>query len=145
MKKLVFMIVFIFIGITCFADSLLNEIENGNTQKAKLLIKKNVGLSESDETGFNVLMSAALKGNFEIVKLLVAKGVGVNSVTKANVTPLMFACINDNYNIAKFLVEKGADVNARNKLNNTNTPLKYAIKSGNKKIITLLKSHGAFE
>jgi ankyrin repeat protein len=88
----------------------------------------------------------------KILKNYIGRGAMINAITPLNETILTMACRFGNYEIAKYLLEGGLfrsrpsfDVKtAINLKNNKNeAPLDLAYKAKNKKLIKLLKKHGA--
>jgi len=98
------------------------------------------GIIEQD--GWHPLHAAADRHNKEIVELLLAKGAKVNAKGGFfQETPLHVAADRYQLAIAEVLIAHGADVNAKNK--DGQTPLFLARTKNAKKIIALLKKHGA--
>ena len=61
--------------------------------------------------------------------------------TTYGTTPLHAAARSGHLLVAGLLIEKGAEVNAKDKKGRT--PLKLALEGGKKKVVALLKKHGA--
>ncbi len=60
--------------------TLIEYIQNDETEKAKALIEKGADVNQTDETGANAVMWAAYKGNVGILDLLAKKGADMNHV-----------------------------------------------------------------
>ena len=53
-------------------------IENGQTQRARILIENNVKLNERDKTGSTALLRASFYGFLDIIQQLLAANVDIN-------------------------------------------------------------------
>jgi ankyrin repeat protein len=83
-----------------------------------------------------------IEKHIRIMNYLLAKGVDINEKNKQGNT-ILFAAVNflSPKTVIEFLIQKGAKVNVIN--NYGESPLDWAIKKKRKKIIELLKKHGA--
>ena len=108
----------------------------GQMEVVKLLLKHKADINAKSGKG-TVLMGACFKGNVELATLLVKYKADVNSVNDLETTPLMYAILSQKIELIKLLLENGAlkDVKERS----GKTALDYAIQSGNKEIIQLIK------
>jgi len=93
---------------------LINSLENGNTELAKLLIVHNVDFNIKNAYGKTPLMIASMKGYIEIVELLLknkadSSGVDVNAVDSNGKSALAYAQENCKGFIAELLVKHGAN------------------------------------
>ncbi|XP_026384207.1 E3 ubiquitin-protein ligase HACE1-like [Papaver somniferum] len=91
--------------------------------------------------GRGCLHFAAAGGSLQVCKYLIENlKLGVDTKDGQGCTSLYHASLNGHFDMVRYLLEKGANPNASNDTNLT--PLHYAAKSGDTKIITLLPSKG---
>jgi len=87
------------------------------------------------------LISAIQNGDLDLVKYHTQSGVNLNyQHPEYLTTPLIESVNTGHFEITKYLLENGADVKLKAGFSN-DSPLSMARKSGNKRIIRLLKSH----
>jgi cytohesin len=115
---------------------------------ARFLIAKGANVNAKDMAGQTPLHVVCVHGKRNMVELLIAEGADVNARDYGGCTPLhrMFTIGRQRMDIAELLIAKGADVNA--KLPHTDsmgelTPLHYAVKSGDARIVRLFIEKGA--
>jgi len=106
------------------------------------------GINTKGKSGEELLRVASQAGMLELVKMLLANKVNVNAVDEQGRTALLQATrpcgtgiCDDRVGVAKALLEAGADVNLANK--DGQTPLFYAIYSGDTEMVQLLLEAGA--
>jgi len=127
--------------------ALYYAVEFNATEIVKLLLDKKAKILSP-----NLLLTAIKNGNKKIVEYLINNGAKafLNKKYEAGkITPLGFALnsYNINYELIEYIVLKGGDVNAKNVVGFT--PLdfisekKFMDQTVKKKIIALLKKHGA--
>ena len=130
--------------------TLLSAAQNGRSDMIKLLLDYQANVLKTNLK--EAFIEALLSGNLEIIKLLLDAGVNVNFKDKQGITPLMYTILFPNKNqeiFVELLVGAGAYVNAkferitkdgRHFIREINTPLSYAEKSGNLKLVSILKN-----
>jgi len=109
----------------------------------KLLLENGAELQKRQDRD-SYLMQAVCKENasIEIVKLLVKYGADINEEELNNLQggysyiPLMMAINFKNFHIAEYLIENGANLNYES---NGRSPLNYAVRAGNERILSLFK------
>ncbi len=116
----------------------------------KILIKKGANIQAVDDHGVSVFDNAVIgvvsrQTSMESLKFLVNQGLNVNKSTlkgkTTGYTALMMAARSNHIELAKYLISKGANVNAN--AEQGDTPLSIAMEEKHKKMIALLKKHGA--
>ena len=117
---------------------MVTAIANGDVQKVKDLLAKGADPKAKSNNGMQPIHFAVGGGNAEIFNLLLDKGADLKSKDKDGAEPIHFASISGNMEVFKLLLEKGADPNIKDK--SGESPIDHA---RNKKIVALLKSHGA--
>lgn len=125
-------------------------VENGFDLESRIK-----GWEEDYPAGYDYtpLMIAAAINDYDMVKFLVEKGADVNAKThfeySSVVTPLLLSLdyehiesrYDENSSVAEYLINNGADINVTNE--DGETPLMYASKVHNIKVIELLIQKGA--
>lgn len=87
------------------------------------------------------LLVAVQDGDFDLVKYHVANDIDLNYQHPEIFTTLLIeSIVHNHYDIATYLLENGADPTLRAGLSN-DSPLSEAKKTGNKKMIRLIKSY----
>jgi ankyrin repeat protein len=127
-----------------------------NIDILKILLMNGINPNVLGEFGNTGLFTEEIIANnkIEALQLLIQYGADINIIGYKGLTPLMKACdIEGGYDIVKFFIDNGAKVNYLNKQSNMTAldyALNYKIEEGakkdraeNKKIITLLRKHGA--
>jgi ankyrin repeat protein len=133
----------------------------------KLLLENGSDPDAFNENGVTPLHAAAFHGNLAKVKLLVQFKASVNIATDDGATPLFFAAVRQHQEVCEFLLSKGAKLDiysacalgktadvesllkADPKLANSKdkrlarTPLFWAARSGDPKLVKLLLTQGA--
>ncbi len=126
-----------------------NASWHGHIDIAVLLIRKGADVKAKDEHVVTPLHCAAENGHRDIVALLIEKGADVNAKEIIDCTPLHWAARQGHKDTAALLIEKGADLNAKNRYGWTPLDLAKDLGwttlgfSGNREIVSLLRSHGA--
>jgi ankyrin repeat protein len=70
---------------------LLTAIRDGDTIRAKALLKRGADVNARDEDGATALMHAAADSNLPVMKLLLEEGADVNATSKSGGTALLWA------------------------------------------------------
>lgn len=94
----------------------------------------------------SILHIASTEGDYNIVKLLLKKGANPDNAGDFGVEykyyPLIAAVKSNKYKIVRLLIQAGANTKVKDE--NGLTSLDYALKSGNMKMIKLLKNKGRY-
>jgi|GEM_PF-1241254 len=125
---------------------IFNVVAFGSLDTLKHLQNKGFSLKQSDNN-YNTLLSIAAKfGNLDILKYLLSEGLDIEGDTGDGIItkkPLLAAIENNQYETAKYLLEQGANVNmGTDNYASLDDPFTCAVKSGNTKMIDLLKEYG---
>ena len=130
--------------------TLLSAAQNGRSDLIKLLLDYQANVLKTNLK--EAFTEALLSGKLEIIKLLLDAGVNVNFKDKQGITPLIYVILFPNENqeiLVKWLLAAGAHVNVKfkrviengkNVKHETDTALSYAEKSGNLKLVSILKT-----
>lgn len=111
MKQLLFVVLFYFVGSSCFAQEVFDIARKGSASEMETIWKSNPDQLEiRNSDGYSPIILAAYHSNFPVVQFLVSKGVSLNESSKYG-SPLMAATVKGNLDIVKFLLEKGANPN----------------------------------
>ena len=116
-------------------NSFFEACEEGDLEKAKLLIEKGTNIEAKDNDGNNPLIYASCYGRIEIVKYLIEKGADIEAKGNYGYTPLIVASCYGYIEVVKYLVEIGTDTNHKN--NNEKT-FYYYLNENQKKEIDLI-------
>ncbi|XP_046585167.1 ankyrin repeat domain-containing protein 50-like [Haliotis rubra] len=113
-----------------------------NEDIVKDLLSRGIAdIDSRDNQGRTPAMYAAAKGYKKVVDLLVSKGCNLSVVDDPGRNVLHVACLGDNEDIVKDVLSRGiADIDSRD--DQGRTPVMYAAKKGNKKVVDLLVSKG---
>lgn len=134
--------------------TLLSATKNGRSDLVRLLIDFQANILKTNLK--EAFIEALLSGNLKIIKLLLDAGVNVNFKDKQGITPLIYTTILPNENqeiLVKWLLAAGAHVNVKFKRvidngkhseDEINSALSYAEKSGNLKLVSILKNAKTF-
>lgn len=96
--------------------AILCAAENGDIEKVKKLLIKNLNLLEcTDKDGYTPLHRACYGNHVEIVEYLLEMGTKIDVKTKNEWQPLHSACCWNNVECAAVLIANGADINAKSK------------------------------
>lgn len=140
MKKLIILLLMVFMGSVAFAkadcsdSSFTKAVKNGDTT----FVKENISKIENINSPACFLCSAAMKKQNEVLDILIENKADVNC-PNSSVSPLYAAVVfNNNYAVEK-LLKAGADPN-----NKTNLPIIYlAVANNNTEIAKQLLEAGA--
>lgn len=113
---------------------------NGHEQVVRLLLRYRAKVNETSFWGETALSMAIDRRQPSIVALLLGAGAKVNIRTVLG-TPLSIACSNGDLKVARMLLEANAEVNVSNP--GSCSPLSWAKKSGNRRLVALLRRYGA--
>lgn len=115
----------------------------------RILIAHGADLEAVGRAGKNSgtpLMWAAKKpGGLAVARILLEAGAAVNGTDQYGRTALMMAARHGRSEAIAFLLARGADINAINLLPRGRTALEIARKYGGRKIVRLLRRHGALD
>lgn len=119
----------------------------GNTDIVRYLLKiqndHSMDLLDRKDADFNTMLHlACLNDRYQTAELLLKHGSNLDSRNIQNMTPLDICCIRGNLGLAKLLIRYGSDINYEGN-GNTNSPIHFAIKSGNKNLVEYLIDSGA--
>lgn len=98
---------------------LMKACENGNTQRAKVLLDNGAPVNQKNSAGLFALLMTSLTGHTETAKLLLENGAQVNLQDSVGWSALMAACDAGHTELALLLVDKGANVNLRSRMGET--------------------------
>ena len=116
--------------------SLLAAAERGDIKTIKLLTGLGANLKDSDKSGNNVVLMAALGGEYVLMKEFLFSGVSPNVRGSAGLTPLTVAAMRGEAMAVRNLLASGADPNLSSSTNDT--PLHYAVQFKRNEIIRTL-------
>lgn len=95
-------------------------VTNKSTYTINFLISQGVSVSERDDAGTTVLITAVKAGDIDMIRVLVESGSITGVHDNDGRTPLHYAALGDNVEIVDYLIENGA---TNKKDNNGKTPL----------------------
>jgi uncharacterized protein len=111
----------------------------GQVEIVKYLLSVGADVNAVNNNGGNPIHVAGSQNQPECARILVAHGAKINALQgKTGATPIMIAVLKGNYDVAKVLMELGADVTIP--MQNGITPLKFATRKGDTRMVELLKS-----
>jgi cytohesin len=115
--------------------------QDGNVKCARLLLSKGATPSSLDRHGFAPLHISAAEAHLPFVEVLLRNGVDIDLPCPAweGGTCLHFACSWRSPKLIRFLLRKGSDPGIRNVRGKT--PIDEAGKTGDEKIVRMLKEH----
>lgn len=119
---------------------LLQAIERGQENLARLLIDLGVELESQDFYGYAPLVVASTYGNEAIVRLLLDRGIDCNQWGRRGDTAIIMASTKGHESVARLLIDRGADCDIGNAADET--PLSRATFFGHKAIVQLLLDQG---
>ena len=121
---------------------LFNATESKNFEISKLLLENGANVDAANfEDGTTSLMNSSFNNDKETTKLLLEYNANPDLGNKYGDTALHMACRKGYTDIVKLLLEHNADANVENKFMGANTPLKLALREGNKEIVYLLQKN----
>ena len=122
-------------------DAIYYSVLNSNLYNLKNLLTYREPKQLYNNT--NLLILAVEKDGYEIIELLLEAGLSLNSWGSyyGEDTPLKTAIVRDDPRMVEFLLEHGADPDFGEGI----SPYHLALKSGNERIITLLREYGVDE
>lgn len=102
-----------------------------------------LGVNAQNRAGESALHVASAVGSTVMVRILLDAGANVNATTEyERRTPLHLACLCDNVDVLELLLNCATcDLDAKDR--NGNTPLHYAVKTADPKLVKLLVRYGA--
>ncbi|XP_050503029.1 uncharacterized protein LOC126882247 [Diabrotica virgifera virgifera] len=121
-------------GNSPFSISVLNRCKKIMT----ILYRHGANINHSNKKGLSPLHLAVIKKNKKLLKLLINWNADVNTIREYNISPLMDAAKRQ-VALVKILINN--DANIQNIDQNGWTALHHAVKSNNKKVVTLLLKH----
>ncbi len=132
-------------GKTVFGTTALHFASYyGYKEAVDLLIDRGADINAKDYHGWTALHKASSLGYKDIVELLIEKGININTRNVLGSTALHIASYHNGYkDIVELLIDRESEINAKN--NDGNTALHNASIKKNKKIVKLLKKHGAIK
>ncbi|MFP3033742.1 MAG: ankyrin repeat domain-containing protein [Wolbachia sp.] len=126
-------------------EALFYAVENGDFNKVKELVDREVDVNIKDKRGSTPLIYATAYAvffdNLDIAKYLVENRADVNAENNIGITPLQVAAKEGKSDAVKYLVDKGANVNAINK--DGDTALILATRKGNLDVVKYLVDNEA--
>lgn len=136
-------------GVELTQDNYQQFVKAGDQEKLDLF--KAAGFSTNRFFGANFAWACAV-GEVDIVRQEISKADDLNRFLDWNppMTPLMLACLHGHVRVTELLLEAGADPNTGRPVETpqgevvaVESPIFFATRAGNRKIIDLLKKHGA--
>jgi ankyrin repeat protein len=114
----------------------------------RILLAHGADVGAPDEFGQTPLHAAAKSGHMDLAELLIAHGGDVGKPDKSGETPLHAAAWSGRTDLAELLISRGAEVNAKDHrgetpLDEAKRALKVHKRDADKRMIDLLKKHGA--
>lgn len=91
-------------------ESLLSLAESGDTAGIERMLKVDVNLNETDDSGRTALHAAAGSGNLEIVTVLLLRGAEIDQKDDLGQSPLFLAVSNGRSAVVEALALAGADI-----------------------------------
>lgn len=122
------------------SKNLLLAIEEGDSERARSLLKTSPNMHLVDEEGDNPLMVAILSKS-ELAAEVLDRTDEIDHRNGEGWTALMYAAADGNIKIVTTLLMRGAEVDAKNQYGYT--PLMLAATRGNPEVVKLLLSKGA--
>jgi ankyrin repeat protein len=120
---------------------LLEAARQGDEDKVRGLISRNVNITITDAQGRNALYLASEAGHTSISKLLLEKGVDIHAKSSDGYTALFMAISAGHVAIVKLLFENGEATDAKS--GSGDLPLSFAIGVGRTAVVELLLNYGA--
>ena len=120
---------------------------NNYNETIKLLIKNGADVRATDKKGRLPIHRAAEMGGVEAIKIYLDMGIDVNVRDSEGMTPLHIVTSNystpwsKRFEIIDILMKNDADLNKKD--THENTPLYYAVETGDEKLVEVLLSYGA--
>lgn len=118
---------------------LSNAIIEGLSSVVVFLVKYKHLLDSTDKKGLKPLHHSVLKNDIKISSILLENGASIDATDNFGNTALwraVFQVKMKHYEMVDFLVKEGATVDIKN--NNNISPLDFAEKIGDKKLVTIL-------
>lgn len=91
-------------------DSILQLAESGDTDGIERLLKVDIDLNETDESGRTALHTVAGSGDVDIVTILLIRGAKIDPEDNSGRTPLLVAVNNGSTEVVEVLSAAGADI-----------------------------------
>lgn len=124
-------------------QALFSAASEGDTERARELIREGAEVDARSEMGWTALMLACDRGHLKTAQLLIEEGADIDARDPLGMTALMWAASKNMFGTARLLIGSGADINARN--NEGHTALGLAYRHGASGISEELFSRGATE
>ena len=90
--------------------SLLDMVESGDAAGIEKMLKVDINLNETDESGRTALHAAAESGDAEIAAILLIRGAQIDPKDDLGRTPLFLAVDNSHSEVVEVLSDSGADI-----------------------------------
>ncbi len=121
------------------------SVYHGKTEVVHYLLNRNVDVNAMDIDGWGALHIALAQERPDLALVLINAGANVNAINGDGDSPIHISVIKGYEDIVDKLIGVGADVNVSVTIgvHEGYTPLHWAIRHGNKSIITLLLKKGA--
>lgn len=145
MKKLLVLTLlilsFAFLKAQTNSKSVFDVARSGTLSELRELMNENPDIiNQTNENGFSPLILACYRGNIEVADFLIDNVKNLDYKSREG-TALAGLSIRYNKSLAEHLLRKGANPNIADATGNT--PLFWAVKSGNKELVALLLKYKA--
>lgn len=117
-------------------QSLLDLAENGDAAGVEKLLKVDIDLDATDESGRTALHAAAEAGDADIVAILLIRGAEADPIDDIGRTPLLMSVANGHGEVTEILVASGADISWSD--DSGNSPASLALDSPSSRLEPLL-------
>lgn len=130
-------------GISAADEQVLRDAaHDGDYEKVRRLLSKEVNPDAADENGRNALMFAAFNGHTDIVQMLLDAGAEIDARELFGRTALMYASTGPFPRTVELLLNHGADPNIIDTGEHF-TALMHAAAEGQTEVVRILLNHGA--
>jgi ankyrin repeat protein len=130
-----------FVGKAGEMPPLYKAMQGKRADIVKLLLQRDARFSLTDRDVTDYVIQAAKNGDLDTLRTLLPKGMPADSPESLGSAAVYAAVSENRFETAKWLLENGADLKRPDP--KSITPLRYAIRLGNREMVSLLIKHGA--